>query len=48
MHVSASLCTGVCMCVRGSNWRNINRCEEEQTDRVLSEVAGVVGLVGNL
>lgn len=30
------------MCVRGSNWRKINRCEEEQTDVVLSEVVGVV------
>lgn len=45
MHISAFLCMGVCMCVRGSNWRKINRCEEEQTDMMLAEVV-VVGVVG--
>lgn len=29
----------------GTNWRKINRCEEEQTDMLLSEV-GVMGIEG--
>lgn len=35
-----------CVYVSGTNWRKINRCEEEQTDSLLSEVAVGVGVMG--
>lgn len=43
MHDSASVCVCLYLCVCVTNWRKINRCEEEQTDTLLSEVAEVMG-----
>lgn len=37
----------VCVYVRETNWRKVNRCEEEQADTLLSEVlVGVMGIEG--